>query len=76
MDMLGLGSRMKFAGVGLVDTTPNFQSSSAMPRIGKVGTSRIEFECNDLEDASLDKRNCTHHSVFFGYTSILVVVIR
>ncbi|KAF8500906.1 DNA polymerase alpha subunit B [Russula emetica] len=57
MDMLGLGSRMKFAGVGLVDTTPNLQSSSTMPRIGKVGSSRIVFECHDIEDASLDKRN-------------------
>jgi len=55
MDMLGLGSRMKFAGVGLVDTT------------SKVGTSRIVFECHDVEDASLDKRNCTRHSVFRLY---------
>lgn len=67
MDMLGLGSRMKFAGVGLVETTPNLQSSSTIPRIGKVGTSRILFECHDIGDASLDKRNCTHHSVFQLY---------
>jgi hypothetical protein len=66
MDMLGLGSRMKFAGVGLVDTTPNLPSSSTMPRIGKVGTSRILFECQDIEDASLDKRNCTRLNVFSG----------
>ena len=64
MDMLGLGSRIKFAGVGLVDTNPNLQSSSTTPRIGKVGTSRIVFECHDIEDASLDKRNCTRHSVY------------
>src|SRR6266849_929332 len=63
MDMLGLGSRMKFTGVGLVDTTPN------------LGTSRIVFECHDIEDASLDKRNCTRHSVF-GHTGFSVVVIR
>jgi hypothetical protein len=62
MDMLGLGSRMKSSGVGLVDTTPNLQSSSTMPRMRKVGTSRIVFECHDIEDASLDKRNCTRHS--------------
>ena len=67
MDMLGLGSRMKFAGVGLVDPTPNLQSSSTAPRIGKVGTSKIIFECHDIEDASLDKRNCTRHSVFRLY---------
>ena len=67
MDMLGLGSRMKFAGVGLVDIAPNLPSSSTMPGIGKVGTSRIVFKCHDIEGASLDKRNCTCHSVFRLY---------
>ncbi|KAI0279236.1 DNA polymerase alpha subunit B [Russula aff. rugulosa BPL654] len=57
MDMLGLGFRKKISGVGLVDTTPNLPSSSTMPRIGKVGTSRIGFECHDIEGASLDKRD-------------------
>ena len=57
---LGLGSRMKFAGVGLVDTTPNLSSSSAIPRVGG-GTSKIGFECHDIEDVSRDKRNCTRH---------------
>ena len=66
MDMLGLRSRMKFPGVGLVDTPPNLQSSSTIPRIGKVGTSRIVFECHDMEDASLDNRNCTRHCVFLA----------
>lgn len=61
MEMLGLGSRMKITGVGLVDPTPNLQSSSAIPRVGKVGTSKIVFECHDIEDVSRDKRNCTHH---------------
>lgn len=75
MDML-LGHRMKFAGVGLVDTIPNLQSSSTIPRIGKVGTSSIVFECHDIEDASLDKRNCTPHSVFGDTTSFSAVVIR
>ncbi|KAF8476554.1 DNA polymerase alpha subunit B [Russula ochroleuca] len=57
MDMLGLGSRMKFAGVGLVDTAPKLQSSSAIPRVGKIGTSKIVFECHDIEGVSQDKRN-------------------
>jgi hypothetical protein len=63
MDMLGLGSRMKFAGVGLVDTAPKLQSSSAIPRVGKIGTSKIVFECHDIEGVSQDKRNCTRHNV-------------
>jgi len=69
MDMLGLGPRMKFTGVGVVDTAPNLQSSSSstIPRVGKVGASRIEFECYDIEAVSWDKRNCTRHSVFWRY---------
>jgi hypothetical protein len=67
MNMLGLGPRMKISGVGLVDSTPNLPSSTTMPRIGKVGTSRIVFECHDIEDGSLDKRTCTRHSVFRLY---------
>ena len=67
MDMLGLGARIKISGVGLVETTPNLQSSSTMPRIGKAGTSKIVFECHDIEDASLDKRNCTRQSIFRLY---------
>ena len=66
VDML-LGSRMKLAGVGLVDTAPKLQSSSAIPRIGKIGTSKIVFECHDMEDVSLDKRNCTCHNVLWRY---------
>jgi hypothetical protein len=59
-----LGSRMKFAGVGLVDTAPKLQPLSAsIPRVGKLGTSKVVFECHDIEDASQDKRNCTRHSV-------------
>ena len=67
VDMLGLGSRMKLAGVGLVDTAPKLQSSSVIPRIGKVGTSRIVFECHDMEDVFLDKRNCMCHTVSWRY---------
>lgn len=62
MDML-LGGRLKLANVGLVDATPKLQSSSAIPRIGKIGASKIVFECHDMEDVSLDKRNCTCHNV-------------
>ncbi|KAH9986711.1 hypothetical protein BJV77DRAFT_52790 [Russula vinacea] len=47
----------EITGVGLVDPTPNLQSSSAIPRVGKVGTSKIVFECHDIEDVSRDKRN-------------------
>lgn len=65
MEMLGRSIRTKYPGVGLVDTTPTLQSSSTMPRIGKLGTSRIVFECHDMKDASLDKRNCTRHCFFF-----------
>jgi len=62
--LLGFGSRMnaKFSHVGLVDTMSTLQSSFAMPRgVGKAGTSKIVFECHDIEDVSLDKRNCAHH---------------
>ena len=65
-DML-LGGRMKLANVGLVDTTSKLQSSSVIPRIGKIGTSKIVFECHDMEDVSLDKRNCTCHNVLLRY---------
>lgn len=59
--MLNLGSRMKLAGVGLVDTIPTSPSSVAMPRsVGKAGTSTIAFKCSDIEGISRDKRNCTH----------------
>ena len=61
--MLGLGSRMKLSGVGLVDTASSVQSSFAMPRsIGKTGTSTIAFKCSDIEGISLDERNCTRQS--------------
>lgn len=61
--MLGLGSRMNLPSVGLVDTAPTRQSSSAMSRgVGKMETSMITFECHDIEDLSLSKRNCTRHS--------------
>ena len=61
--MLGLGSRMKLSGVGLVETTPTLPSSFATPRsVGKVGTSTIAFKCNDIEGISRDKRNCTRQS--------------
>jgi DNA polymerase alpha subunit B len=63
VDMLGLGSRMKFAGVGLVDTALKLQPSSAKPRVGKLGSSKIGFECHDIEDVSQDKRNCTRHDI-------------
>jgi hypothetical protein len=62
--MVGLGSRIpaKFSHVGLVETLPTLQSSSTMPRgVGKAGTSKIAFECYDIEDVSLDKRNCARH---------------
>ena len=70
MEMLGLGSRMNYPRVGLVDTTPNLQSSSAIPRVGKVGTSKIVFECHDIEDVSRDKRNCTRYNVLRRYCSL------
>jgi hypothetical protein len=61
--MLGLGSRVKLSGVGLVDTASSVQSSFAMPRsIGKTGTSTIAFKCSDIEGISLDERNCTRQS--------------
>jgi DNA polymerase alpha subunit B len=61
--MLGLGSRMKLPGVGLVDTIPTSQPSFAMPQnVGKVGKSTIAFKCSDIEDVSQDKRNCTRQS--------------
>lgn len=61
--MLNLGSRMKLAGVGLVDTTPTLPSSVAMPRsVGKAGTSTIAFKCSDIEGISRDERNCTRQS--------------
>lgn len=72
VDMLGLGSRMRLAGVGLVDTAPKLQSSSVIPRVGKLGTSRIVFECHDMEDVSLDKQNCT----CFCFVPILVLSDR
>ena len=74
VDMLGLGSRMKLAGVGLVNTAPKLQSSSVIPRVGKVGTSRIVFECHDMEDVSLDKRNCTCHTVSWRYLFSVIVI--
>ncbi|KAH9989680.1 DNA polymerase alpha subunit B [Russula compacta] len=56
--MLGLGPRMNRPGVGLVDTALTRQSSFAMSRsVGKMGTSKITFECHDIEDLSLSKRN-------------------
>ena len=58
--MLNLGSRMKLAGVGLVDTIPTLPSSVAMPRsAAKARTSTIAFKCSDIEGISRDKRNCT-----------------
>jgi DNA polymerase alpha subunit B len=66
MGMLGLGSRMKMkqSGVGLVDTaaTPRSKFPTAQG-VGKAGTSKVAFECLDIEEVSQDKRNCKHHIV-------------
>jgi hypothetical protein len=64
--MLGLGSRvnMKLSAVGLVDTATTLRPQFPTARSGgKVGTSKVSFECLDIEDAFQDKRNCTCHVV-------------
>jgi DNA polymerase alpha subunit B len=67
MGMLGLGSRMnmKQSGVGLVDTaaTPRSKFPTAQG-VGKAVTSKVAFECLDIEEVSQDKRNCKHHIVW------------
>ncbi|KAI0304348.1 DNA polymerase alpha/epsilon subunit B-domain-containing protein [Multifurca ochricompacta] len=59
--MLGFGSRMstKNSGVGLVDTALNSQTQLAMPSLNvrKAGTSKVTFECRDIEGSSQNKRN-------------------
>jgi hypothetical protein len=64
--MLGLGPRMniKLSGVGLVDTAATLRPRFPTARsVGKVGTSKVAFQCLDIEEAFQDKRNCTCHIV-------------
>jgi DNA polymerase alpha subunit B len=64
--MLGLGPRMnmKQSGVGLVDTAATPRSKFPIAQgVGKAGTSKIAFECLDIEEVYQDKRNCKHHII-------------
>ncbi|KAI0260193.1 DNA polymerase alpha subunit B [Gloeopeniophorella convolvens] len=58
--MLGLGSRMnaRLSGVGLVNTTSASSPQSIVTRtIGKLGPSKVTFECRELEPSFQDKRD-------------------
>ena len=76
--MLGLGSRMntKLSGVGLVDTAAPLRSQFPIPRrVVKAGTITVAFECLDIEEVSLDKRNCACYIVC-GWRSVSQTVNR